>query len=78
METEEWLHAYRKLDREKDLLHFSSASKSTNFADSRLKFKRNFSHLLQKLYLLESADKHVQDQFLSLIEFLLRQNTSLH
>ena len=51
MEAENWLHEYRKLEKEKDLMRFASSG-STNWADSRLKFKRNFLHILQKLYLL--------------------------
>lgn len=51
METENWLHSYRKLEREKDIMRFASSG-STNWADSRLKFKRNFLHVLQKLYLV--------------------------
>jgi hypothetical protein len=45
METELWLHEYRKLEKEKDLMRFASSA-STPWADSRLKFKRNFLHIL--------------------------------
>ena len=77
--TEEWLHKYRKLEREKDILQFSGVP-STNFADSRLKFKRNFLHLLQKLYLLDSSSSPPakREELLLLIEHLLKHNTSLH
>ena len=74
MEVENWLHQYRKLDREKDILHFASAAKSTNFADSRLKFKRNFLHLLQKLYLVGSSSPDKQEQLLLLIDHLVKRN----
>ena len=78
-ETENWLHKYRKLERDKDLLHFASVQ-STNFADSRLKFKRNFLHLLQKLYLMDHSGlpSAKREETLLLVEHMLKQNTSLH
>ena len=76
MEVENWLHQYRKLDRDKDILHFASAAQSTNFADSRLKFRRNFLHLVQKLYLVGSQSRDKQEQFLLLLHHLIRHNNT--
>jgi len=48
-EYENWLHRYRKLHRE-DLLKF--CTQSQNFTDSQLKFRRNHTFLLKRLYLV--------------------------
>jgi len=64
MDTENWLHQYRKLDRTDNF-----QSTSTNFADSRLKFLRNFTFLAHKLFLL---NKH--DDLISLVQHMLENN----
>ena len=70
-------------------MRFASSGQTTNWADSRLKFKRNFLHILQKLYLLlepehtdgEKVEQHElviqvrKREFLQLIEHLIRFNS---
>jgi hypothetical protein len=68
MEFEEWLHKYRKLYRD-DPIRF--ASESTNYTDSRLKFKRNFIFIMKKLYLLNK-----DDELLMIMEHLIQTNTN--
>ena len=80
METENWLHEYRKLEKEKDLMRFASSA-TTPWADSRLKFKRNFLHILQKLYLLIGPSEcgfstSRKRDFLALIDHLLKCNSA--
>ena len=47
-----------------------AGSNTTLYADSRLKFRRNFIYLLQKLYLLDS------EEILPLIEHILKNSNT--
>ena len=53
--TELWLHKYRILGREQTQNNQSglkfTISYNTNFADSKLKFKRNMIYILKQIYL---------------------------
>ena len=66
---ENQLHKYRKLEKEKSVFKFAG-SNTTLYADSRLKFRRNFIYLLQKLYLLDD------EEILPLIEHILKNSNT--
>ena len=85
---EQWLHQYRKLSRDSNPFRHCLQS-STNFTDSRLKFKRSLIFLLKQLYLslqnidsidkqrsfpLSSKQKQQQTDYLKLIEHLIKTN----
>ncbi len=66
VDSEKWLHLYRKLDRSDPVKAF----KSTNYTDPKLKLKRVLLLLLQRLHISESAN----DQLLQLLDHLVRVN----
>lgn len=66
MEGEKYLHQYRKLERSDPAKPFQSA----NYADPRLRFKRTFLFLLQKLHITETNP----EQLLAILDHLIRVN----